>query len=61
MWKRGFEIQQNIENRKILQCDTPKVKDIVTRNTIDKLETDLKSSKTKETYTDVKDIINMEG
>jgi hypothetical protein len=44
LWKRGFKVLQNIENRNILQCDAPKVKEVVTRNTINKLDTNSESS-----------------
>ena len=61
MWTRGFDILQNIENRKVLQHDTPKIKDIVKRNIINKLDTDSKHSKDKQTSSDIKDIPDIDG
>jgi hypothetical protein len=61
MWNRGFEILQNIQNRKGLQGGTPKMEDIITRNTVNKLGTDSKSSKHKDTSPDKKDTTDVDG
>ena len=45
MWKKGFDILQNIENRRVLQCHTLKRQDHITRNTINKLDTDITQEK----------------
>ena len=61
MWTRGFDILGNIKNRKVPQHDTLTIKDIVTRNTINKLDTDSKHSKDKQTSLDIKDIADIDG
>ena len=38
MWTKGFEILQNIEDRKAMQQDVEKRKDEVTRSTKNRLE-----------------------
>ena len=47
MWIKGFEIFQNIEKRQLLQHDTPKQLDFITKYTVNKLDTDCKSKKSK--------------
>ena len=41
--KKGFEILRNIENCRLLQRDTPKRQDYVTKYSINKLDTNGKS------------------
>jgi hypothetical protein len=38
--KRGFEILQNVENRKVLQHDAPKLQDFILQHSINKLNMD---------------------
>lgn len=45
MWKKGIKILQNIENRHFLQWNPPKRHDHITKNTINKLDTDIKQKK----------------
>ena len=45
MWKKGFEILQNIKNLRLLQCDTPKQLDYITKYTVNKLDTNCKSKR----------------
>ena len=42
MWKKRFEILQNMENRKFSN-GTLQVQDVITRNTTNKLDADIKS------------------
>jgi len=60
IWKKGFEILQNIENRRLLQCDTPKQLDYITKYTINKLDTDGKQKKNS-TIKDDKVITDIQG
>jgi hypothetical protein len=57
--KKGFEILLKTETS--CKVITQKMKEIVTRNTINKLDTIFKSSKNKETLVDIKDITDMDG
>ncbi len=57
MWKKGFEILQNIENLRLLQRDTPKQLDYSTKYTVNKLDTEGKPKKKNSTNQDYKVII----
>ena len=59
--KRGFEIFQNIENHHLLQCDTPKWLDYITKYTVDKLDTNGKSKKRSRAMEEEKNIANIPG
>ena len=61
MWKKGFEILQNIENRHLLQRDTPKQLDYITKYTVNKLNTDGKPKKKNSTIKDDKVITDIQG
>ena len=61
MWKKGFEILQNIENRRLLQRDTPKQLDYITKYTVNKLDTDGKPKKKNSTIKDDKVITDIQG
>jgi hypothetical protein len=61
MWKKGFEILQNIENRHLLQSDTPKQLDYITKYTINKLDTGGKPKKKNSTSKDDKIISDIQG
>ena len=61
MWKKGFEILQNIENRRLLQCDTPKQLDYITKYTVNKLDTGGKLKKKNSTSEDDKIISDIQG
>ena len=61
MWKKGFEILQNIENRRLLHRDTPKQHDYITKFTVNKLNTDHKPKKKNSTLEDDKVISDIQG
>ena len=61
IWKKGFEILQNIENRRLLQRDTPKQLDYITKYTVNKLITDGKLKKKNSTIKDDKVITDIQG
>jgi hypothetical protein len=61
MWKKGFEILQNIENRRLLHRDTPKQPDHITKFTVNKLDTDSKPKKKNSTLQDDKVISDIQG
>ncbi len=61
MWKKGFEILQNIENRHLLQCDTPKQLDYITKYIVIKLDTEGKPKKKNSTNLDDKVITDIQG
>ena len=61
MWKKGFEILQKIENWRLLQHDTPKQLDYITKFTINKLDTDGKPRKNNSTIEDDKVITDIQG
>ena len=61
MWKKGFEILQNIENHCLLQCDTPKRLDYVTKYTINKLDTNGKSQNRNATTEEEKNFADISG
>ena len=54
-----FEIHPNTRNQK-MQNDAPKIKDMVTRVTINKFNNNTKSSN-KETKSEIHNIIDIEG
>ena len=61
MWKKGFEILQNIENRHLLQRDTPKQLDCITKYTVNKLDTDGQPKEKNSTIKDDKVISDIQG
>jgi hypothetical protein len=61
MWKKGFDILQNIDNRRVLQCHPPKRQGHVTKNTINKLDTDSKQKKKAISSDEEKDSADIEG
>jgi hypothetical protein len=61
MWKKGFEILQNIENWHLLHRDTPKQHDHITKFTVNKLDTDRKPKKKNSTLEDDKVISDIQG
>ena len=61
MWKNGFEILQNIENCRLLECDTPKQLDYITKYTVNKLDTEDKPKKKNSTNQDDKVITDIQG
>ena len=61
MWKKVFEILQNIENRRFLQRETPKIIDHISKQSINKLDTDSKHRKRGALPDDEKDIADVQG
>ena len=61
MWNNGFKILQNIENRRVLQHNPPKRQDHIMKNTINKLDTDIKRKKNGNSPPEEKVIIDIEG
>ena len=45
--------------QKKIQWDTTQIQDVITRNANNKLDTNIKSSKTKQTSSDIKDITDI--
>ena len=61
MLKKEFNILQNIENRRVLQYHPPKRQDCITKNTINKLDTDSKQKKKATSSNEEEDIANIKG
>ena len=61
MLKKEFNILQNIENRRVLQCNPPKKQDYMMKNTINKLDTDIKQKKNGNLSPEEKDIVDIRG
>ena len=61
MWKKGFDILQNIENRCVLVGHPPKRQDRIRKNTINKLDTDIKQKKNGNSSPEEKDIADIRG
>jgi hypothetical protein len=61
MWKKGFEILQNIKNWHLLQRDTPQQLDYITKYTVNKLDTEGKPKKKNSTIEDDKVITDIQG
>ena len=59
--EKGFEILQNIENLHLLQCDTPKQLDYITKYTVNKLDTGGKPKKKNSTSKEDKVITDIQG
>ena len=61
IWKKGFEILQNIENHCLLQHNIPKWLDYFWKNTVNKFNTDGKSKKRTATIEEEKTLTKFQG
>ncbi len=61
MRKKGFEILQNIQNQRLLQHDTPKQLDYITKYTVNKLDSDGKPKKKISAIENDKVITDIQG